>query len=273
MQVTVLGSGTCVSDLPNVPSRYPSGFWVTWSGGQLLLEVSEGIRYRLEQIGVRYATVKHLAISHAHVDHYALPHFLQAMYCHAVFGRTELDELHLYAPDSIIAGWPALFKAFLPEFPQPEHHRPEGSYRVPRLVWHPMSGSRSVAIGNATLYAGNVHHGFGQCEALAFRLETPEGAVAYSGDTGDCPGVRQIAARADLFLCESSAPIGSRDDKGYGHLTPNMAGTIAQAAGVKRLVITHYTGVDADEAMVGDCRKAGYQGEIQIAKDFQVIEI
>lgn len=267
MQVTVLGSGIPVSDLPNLPNRFPPGYWVEWKGGHLLFEVSEGVRFRLQQIGVRYATVEHIAITHTHADHYALPHFLQTVYCHKVFGGQKRDQLHLYAPDTIVQGWPALFKTFVPEAPAPNHSS-DDQYQWPKLVWHKMSAMQQVRIGNAVLRSAKVRHSFGRCEALAFRLQTPEGVLAYSGDTGDCDGMRKIAAHADLFVCEASARIGS-EDNGYGHLTPRVAGAIARHADVQQLLLTHYSGLDSDEAMIADCRKSGYTGKIEIAKDFQ----
>lgn len=42
-------------------------------------------------------------------------------------------------------------------------------------------------------------------------------------------------------------------------------------ASVKHLVFFHYTGLNSDEEMIANCRESGYEGELTIAKDFQVI--
>jgi ribonuclease BN (tRNA processing enzyme) len=114
-----------------------------------------------------------------------------------------------------------------------------------------------------------VYHGFGKVNALAFRLVLASGrVVAYSGDTGTCPGLIQAAKDADLFICEASAPLGNDAmATGYGHLNPRQAGEVAKVCGVKKLVLTHYSGRDPDEAMLVDCRLSGFEGEIVIAKD------
>ncbi|MDD5109993.1 MAG: ribonuclease Z [Patescibacteria group bacterium] len=274
MQLTILGSGGPVSDLLKLRNRELPGYWVTWKGGHVLFEVSEGIRFRLQRIGVLYVSVKHIAVTHAHPDHYALPHFLEAVYCHKVFGGVKAEMMDVYAPDSIVDGWPALFKAFVPEAPSPDTHCTEEGYLWPKLTWHKMSGGKTVKQGDATLSAQNVNHGFGRCEAVAYRLETPEGVVAYSGDTADCPGIRAVAKDADLFLCEASAPVGSPAGSEFSvHLTPQQAGAVAAAARVKQLVLTHYYGLDSNKAMVADCRKSGFKGKIIIAKDFQEIKV
>ena len=274
MQVTVLGSGVCASDLPGIPNRFPPGFWVTWKEGHLLFDVSEGVRFRLQQIGVTYSTVQHIAITHAHADHYVLPPFLLAAFCHSLWGGVKVEQLNLYAPDQIVESWPTLFKIHVPEAPALDTHCTEEGFLWPKLQWHNLSGGKSAFIGSAKLIAADVYHGFGRCPALAYRLETAQGVVVYTGDTGDCEGIRQIVRGADLFISEASGRVGQRETSvKYGHLTPYDAGAIAHAGGVKRLLITHYPGLDSDEAMVEDCRKGGFQGEIQIAKDFAVLTI
>ncbi|TSC76330.1 MAG: ribonuclease Z [Parcubacteria group bacterium Gr01-1014_31] len=274
MQVTVLGSGVCASGLPRIPDRQPPGFWVTWDGGHLLFDASEGIRFRLQRIGVPYASVQHIAITHSHADHYALPPLLLAMFCTPLWGGVKPELLDLYAPDAIVDSWPTLFKIHVPEAPAPNDHCTEDGFLWPKLLWHRMSGTKTVGIGNAKLDAADVFHGFGRCPALAFRLETPEGAVVYSGDTGDCDGIRNITKHADLFISEASGMVGHREAaKRYGHLTPYDAGDIARASGVKKLLLTHYPGLDSNKRMVEDCRKSGFKGKIIIAKDFQRIQI
>jgi ribonuclease BN (tRNA processing enzyme) len=69
MKLTILGSGTDASQLPGIPNRFPPGFLVEWDNEKILFECSEGIRFRLEQIGIDYASIRHLAISHSHPDH------------------------------------------------------------------------------------------------------------------------------------------------------------------------------------------------------------
>lgn len=259
MQVTVLGSGVCASGLPRIPDRQPPGFWVTWDGGHLLFDVSEGVRFRLQHVGVSYVNVEHIAVTHPHADHYVLPPLLLAMFCQPQWGGPKPEALHVYAPNVIVESWPTLFKIHVPEAPAPGDHCTEEGFVWPKLYWHTMSGCQQASIGNATLMAADVYHGFGRCPALAFRLETPDGIVVYSGDSADCEGIRQITRNADLFISEASGMVGHREAaKRYGHLTPFDAGHIARGSGVKKLLLTHYPGLDSDEAMVWDCRKSGY---------------
>jgi len=105
-------------------------------------------------------------------------------------------------------------------------------------------------------------------------LKTAEGIFVYSGDTGDCTGIRQIVKGADYFLSECSSRVGNEESaKEYGHLNPRLAGEIAVDGGIKKLILSHYTGLDTDEEMIEDCRRGGFRGEIIIAKDLQTIDL
>jgi ribonuclease BN (tRNA processing enzyme) len=129
-------------------------------------------------------------------------------------------------------------------------------------------------IDNGLLKSFRAYHGHGKVDALAFRLETPEGIFAYSGDTGDCEGLRNASQWADIFVCEASARIGDDNNSTtYGHLTPCQAGEVAKIGGVKKLILEHHTGLDSDEEILKEVKSSGFIGEIILGKDFQKFEI
>lgn len=68
------------------------------------------------------------------------------------------------------------------------------------------------------------------------RVSGGGGALAYSADSGPCDGVRAVARDADLFLCENANTANADNDI---HLTPDQAGTFAQDAAARRLLLTH----------------------------------
>lgn len=65
-----------------------------------------------------------------------------------------------------------------------------------------------------------------------------DAVLVYSGDTGPTPVLTQLAAGADLLLCEA-AFVNSPDNPPGLHLTGAEAAEVAEAAGVGRLVLTH----------------------------------
>lgn len=277
MKLTILGSGTCASQLAGIPNRYPPAFIVEWERERMLFDCSEGVRFRLEQAGYDYAAIRHIAISHSHPDHYALTHYVQSVFCKGLWGgkdpkskddeQSRQDTLFIYCPPTIADEFQTLWNIYIPD-------SKDRYFPWPTLVFCPMAANEtSYRVGQGVLTARKVHHGHGRVDARAYRLETPEGTFVYSGDTGECPGIREIAAGADCFVVECSARIGDEETPiGYGHLNPRLVGDIAKEARVKRVVIFHYTGLDGDEAMAEEVRRAGYTGEFIVGKDFQAIK-
>lgn len=269
MKLTVLGSGTCGSQIPGVENRFPPAFVLQTSSKTIMFDCSEGVRFRLEKAGFNYVDINHICISHPHPDHYAFVHFFQSIGCINSWLGPHNERIDLYAPKKLVDDFETLWAMYTPDDPKREK-------RIwPALHMHAATSPDRVEhmIGEHKLISYSVYHGFGKVDACAFRLEADEKVFVYSGDTGECEGIREAAKSADLFLCEASARIEDVENPfKYGHLTPKQAGDIALKAGVKHLVFFHYTGLNTDDEMVEDCRKSGFEGQLTIAKDFQVLD-
>jgi ribonuclease BN (tRNA processing enzyme) len=78
-------------------------------------------------------------------------------------------------------------------------------------------------------------------EAYAMRIshDVPDGrTLVYSGDTGPCDALVELASGADLLLVESS--FVERPDNPPGlHLTGRQAAEVGTRAGVGAVVLTH----------------------------------
>ncbi|MDX6373810.1 MAG: hypothetical protein QOD98_2798 [Nocardioidaceae bacterium] len=98
--------------------------------------------------------------------------------------------------------------------------------------WAPGS---EVTIGPFTVDAVPVEH---PVEAYCLRIGAGEGLIAFSGDTGPCDQLVQVATGADLLLAEASFHHKADNPPGI-HLTGTDCGEVARAADVGRLVITH----------------------------------
>ena len=266
MKLTVLGSGTCGSQMPGIKNRQPPACVVRSESQTIMFDCSEAVRFRLEQAGFNYVDINHVCISHAHPDHYAFVHFLQSIGCINSWLGPHNERIDVYAPRQITENFDALWALYVPD-------DPERKNRIwPAVHFHAMTNPDNVKLplGDHSLTSFSVYHGHGKVDACAFRLEADGKVFVYSGDTGECPGIRQCAQGADLFLCEASARIHDVESPHkYGHLTPRAAGDIALKSGVKELVFFHYTGLNSDEEMIEDCRKSGYAGPVHVAKDLQ----
>lgn len=264
IKVMALGTGVCSSHFhPSADCRRkPPGFLIDCDRYRILLDCSQDIAARLEERGIPMESINAILISHAHPDHNALIHFIQSVFAKGLWssswsGSKNPKRMQVMMPKHLIDNFELWWGIYIPE---------SGYFPFPILEFtspHDILRKSKVHIS-----AFPVYHGFGKTESYAFRIQYKGKIITYSGDTGVCAGIGEAAHQADLFICEASARIGDTTSGTiYGHLTPFQAGNIAKIAGIKKLFLTHYTGLDGMEAMIEDCRKSGYTGELIIGYD------
>jgi ribonuclease BN (tRNA processing enzyme) len=158
---------------------------------------------------------------------------------------------------------------------------PPGGIEVVRTIGQPLKESadfyegvldlreyspeQSIELGECVIrFARTVHY----VPAYAMRIETGSVVLGYSADTAPCEAVPDLVREADLFLCEAAlGSHGSENGNGQrGHLNAVEAGELAQRAGVKHLVLTHYSTKTFPHAL-RDAAAQSYSGEISVADD------
>ncbi len=80
-------------------------------------------------------------------------------------------------------------------------------------------------------------------DSLAYRVETDDGIVVFTGDTRRCDSVAELAKDADVMMCCCWDDQERMDEIGLseGICGTVEAGKLAQEAGVKKLVLVHST--------------------------------
>jgi len=131
------------------------------------------------------------------------------------------------------------------------------------FAFETLTDGASSSVGTVTVRAGRVDH---PCEAYALRVEHGGRSLVYSGDTGPCDGLVELARDADVLLCEASWPHvwakWSEPPRGV-HLSARQAGEHATAAGVGRLLITHVPPWGDGAALLAEA-KAAFDGPVQL---------
>lgn len=119
--------------------------------------------------------------------------------------------------------------------------------------------------------------------AFAYRFDTPDRSIVFSGDTTPCDSLIRLAKGADILVHEvihkpSLARLLSRIPNAdrllehivASHTTHEDVGKVARDAAVKTLVLTHYVPVDdpslSDDLWTEGARKY-YDGKIIAGKD------
>jgi len=104
------------------------------------------------------------------------------------------------------------------------------------------------------------------------RITDPSGAtLVFSGDTGVCEPLTELAQGADVFLCEASwtdAP----DRPPHVHLSGTEAGRVAKQAGVGELLLTHIPPWTSREEVLAEA-KAEFDGPVRAVVCDEVIDI
>ena len=246
--ITILGSGTCVPSL----ERAPCSFLLQTGAQSLLFDCGPGVMRQLLKAGVSIFDISHIFLSHFHPDHVGeLASFLFALKYPAPSSQKQL--LTVVAGKGFRSYYQRLKEVYGKwiEFPPDRLRVVELDTQRSDFQQMETFSIRSIPVAHRP-------------ESLAYRiLDRQEKSLVYSGDTDVCEGLVDISLDADLMICESAFP---DDRKVDGHLTPSLAGKIAQAAKVKRLVLTHFYPACDDVDIENQCRST-YNGSIILATD------
>jgi ribonuclease BN (tRNA processing enzyme) len=215
LTLTVLGTA---SPHPG-PGRPCSGYLLAGGGAEVWVDAGPGTFAALQQ-HTDPARLTAIWISHLHADHSA--DLLAAAYAFAHGGMAPATPVPVYAPQDCarrLAGFLG---------------RADVDFLKDVFDFRPLYDGHDVRHWNLRLTARAVAH---DTEAYGLRAECQGSVLAYSGDSGPCPALDELALRADLFLCE--ADLDAHREGEQVHLTPEDAGRIAHQARVRRLLVTH----------------------------------
>ncbi|MEV5276091.1 MULTISPECIES: MBL fold metallo-hydrolase [unclassified Streptomyces] len=250
MKLTVVG---CSGSFPSAESAC-SSYLVEADGFRLLLDMGNGALGELQRhIGLY--DLDAIFLSHLHADHCIdMCGYFVARYYRHEGGRCA--PMPVYAPE----GAEQRLTTAYADTPSP-------SSMSEVFDFHTLKPG-SFDIGPFSVRTERVCH---PVEAYAIRVEHGGRALTYSGDTGPCAALGELAAGADLFLCEASFTYGKEDIPGL-HLNGREAGEHAARAGAGRLVLTHIPPWTDAEVTLADAR-AAYSGPVELAAPGAVYEI
>ena len=128
---------------------------------------------------------------------------------------------------------------------------------------------QAVQIGALSVLPRLVSH---PTESFGLRITDPSGAtLVYSGDTGVCESLAELASGADVFLCEASWTDAPERPK-HLHLSGAEAGRVAKRAGVGRLLLTHIPPWTAREDVISEA-KAEFDGPVHAVSPGEAIDV
>lgn len=200
-------------------------------------------------------SLKAVMISHLHIDHILE---LYSLYYAIRFGAGGQGPrgLQIFAP--------ARAEAHLQQLVSPTGPDGFGGYYDFKTV---RSGDKISLEPFVFTFLRSVH----PIECLSMRVQASGRTLAYTSDTGWNDELIEFSRGADVLIAEASlqAPNPAMTQV---HLTAEQAGSLAEKAGVGRLVLTHIVpGLDPNVSL--EQASTQFHGEILLAIDNAVFEV
>lgn len=222
----------------------------TW---RVVMDLGSGSLSNLQR-HIPLESIDAICLSHLHPDHYMdlCGMHVAVRWCP---GGWPADRIPVFGPSAA----PDRIASAYGLDPDPGMH-PDFDFRT----WQP---EQSVQVGPFTITPSLVRHPIEEPYALRVECAEPDGGtsvLSYSGDTDACDALVEAARDADLFLCEAAFQDG-RDDHLEGiHLNGARAGQAAQAAGARRMLLTHIP-VWTDPQVLMRHAAEHYTGDLAVA--------
>jgi ribonuclease BN (tRNA processing enzyme) len=250
MKLTLLGTGTPTPSL----KRASSSYLVEVGSDVILIDHGPGSHERLLQIGKRAVDVTHVFFSHLHYDHCS--DYIRLLLTRWDQGADRIPELKVYGPPPIQLMTEQLFGkngAFAPDLNARIQH--QGSIDIfvarggvpPRKWPQPtvteLKPQDKVEGDGWTLTVGSASHVQPYLECYAYRIDSPEGSICYSGDSGGAaPALITLAKDCDLLIHMNHYYSGTEPTAIYRAVCGNHedVARVATEANVETLVLTHF---------------------------------
>jgi len=259
-----------------------------------LIDAGDGVLRRLTQAGANFRKVGRVFITHDHDDHTAGLGTLMSVSWD--FQRHDL--IDVYGPP----GTAALVKGAIQYFTvNAEIRWVEGRRTLLSKVFvghdvqpgsiYEDANIKVTAVENTHFHIPEGTPYYGKYKSYAYRFQTPDRVIVFTGDTGPSDAVAELAKNADILVSEVASPDdlkqllikngtwqGMSPDQQTAfmrhlneeHLTPEEVGKLAARANVKKVVLTHLTLTTTEnddyQRFVPEVKKF-YSGDVVVAKD------
>ena len=281
----ILGSGG------PVPSRdrYGSSYVLKLGDEYLMFDCGPATTYKLVRMGMSPTQIDHLFFTHHHFDHDVdYPCFLLTRWDSGsgqenrlrVYGPTLTERLTERILDENVGAYAHDWLARINHPLSLAAYTSRGGV-LPRNP--PSLDVKDIAPGPVTrgkdweVVSAPAEHVQPWLDSLAYRVDSSDGSFVFTGDTRPCDTVADLAKGADVlvFVCVNlQAEIDGKPEAQY-MCGSTGAGELAQAAGVKKLVLVHNNRIGTPgrmERAIVDIAKV-YDGEIIMGEELMEVPL
>lgn len=282
MKLTLLGTGSPEAYI----RRASTGYLLEIGDDKILFDCGGGVFDNLVRSGRLPSDITHLFFTHLHTDH---------MMDYARLVHAAWDEgappLKVWGPKPMARQTELLFGkdgVLSPDLIARTELAPSQQVWVERggTLPRPWPAPEVTEITPGFSFQGNgwtlksceVPHAQPAFDCMAFSVETEGKKFVYSGDAGICPALSDLQQDADLLIhwCYRLSTDDIHPAIAAFSPTPADIAKAAQAAGVKRLLISHFRihmDSDAGHASAHAELAQHFDGWADIAEDLQTFDI
>ncbi len=284
MSTEVIITGTGVPHL--TPGRAGPGVLIRSGEVSIQFDAGRATALRLCEANTQPTQLDALFITHHHSDH--LTGLIDVVFARWLQSHGHHEPLPIVAPEGPAARYlERMLDPWADDIAVRKQHVEREDGPEPKLIFYEAApNEREVwRSGDLHVSARLVHHE-PVTPAVAYRIETPDGAVVISGDTIACDEVAELARGADVLVHEAFRrrvlepayeAMPHLAKIAVYHADTEEVGGVAQRAGVPTLVLTHLIPAPRNQAekqgFVDDVRRGGYDGAVVVADDLETVRL
>ncbi len=288
LSVMVLGSGGPVA----TNKRVSAGYLIFTDGTpRILMDAGGGVFQRLGKSGAKIGGIEHILFSHLHMDHDGgmTPILAMSFFQNRAAGIERTMPYKFVGPAAnTVSPFPST-SGYLDG-----HFSADGGLERYLAGFPPVLGagtfsyetqdiSADTALPMSTVFSTDdglvvkaiaVNHG--PVPSLAYRIEYRGKSIVYSGDTTSrTDNMIVLSQNADLLIYDTAILDDTPPPFINLHTTPTRIGEVAVASGVKKVLLSHITGITEPRlhAIKHVIREQGFGGRLKVARDLQVINL
>lgn len=264
-------------------ARFPTSHLVLIRGVPYVIDCGLGVTIRLVQAGLPLRQLRYIFLTHHHSDHDL--EYGNLFYTAWASGLAR--PVDAWGPPPLSEMTRRFFELnkYDIEIRIPDEGRPDPR---PLLRPHEVTGPGLVLQNEEVRITAALRHHPPVVPTFAYRFDTHDRTIVFSGDGADSGALIRLAKDADVLVSEAMFIPGierlvQRFGKRAAHLlehlkashtTTEEAGRIAAAANVKTLVLSHLVPGD-DPSITDELWSAGvrqhYQGRIIVGRDLMEV--
>ena len=284
-RIHVLGAGTPTP----TPTRFGSSYVVEIGGQHIMVDCGPATTHKLVKAGLWPTEIDYLFFTHHHFDHDVdLPCFLLCRWDQSI-GKE--NELKLYGPsptESLTEGLIGEQGVFAHDWRARVNHPASQNVFVNRGGTLPRQPpdvfARDIGPGLVTsgadweVTAAPAEHVQPYLDSLAYRLDSSEGSIVFTGDTQPCQSVVDLARDAEVMLCMcwDDQDVMSENGEDAFQCGTTDAARMAQEAGVSKLVLVHVgpnlSSHGVMEKGIGDIKRI-YDGQVVFSDELLSFDV